>query len=104
MFPQPNWLIKYEDYTEAIYKRPGATEFLEYCFRTFRAVGIWTASISERANRLLRLFYHLGVHSHFYLPVSTAKKAKQMNTTNHLAICGTARFYAKQAFHRATQY
>ena len=53
MFPQPNWLIKYEDYTEAIYKRPGATEFLEYCFRTFRAVGIWTASISERAKSII---------------------------------------------------
>lgn len=51
---RPDWLIKYNDYTEAIYKRPGATEFLEYCFRTFRSVGIWTASIGKRAQVIVR--------------------------------------------------
>lgn len=51
--PAPDWLIKYPDHTEAIYKRPGATEFLEYCFRAFRSVGIWTASIGERAKAIV---------------------------------------------------
>lgn len=57
--PQPDWLIDYTyhniTYTEAIFKRPGVSEFIEYCYNKFERIGIWTASLESRAKAILRV-------------------------------------------------
>lgn len=52
-----DWVVSYIEmgriWNESVYKRPGVDEFLDVCFRTFKSVSIWTASVRSRTMVIL---------------------------------------------------
>lgn len=84
--PQPDWLINYiyksQSYTEAIFKRPGVCEFIEYCYKKFKTIGIWTASLEIRAKSILNVL--IPKHIRFAFLCARTSESNCIKCSNNL--------------------